>query len=188
MAKIGYQRVSTKQQSTERQLTGLDLDLVFEDKLSGRNKERPQLKAMIQQLRAGDEVFVHDISRLARSLMDLEQIIGDIVGSGAAVSFIKEGLRFDGSDNPMNTMMLQLLGSFAQFNRSLICAAVQEGIDIAKAAGKMKGSKPTIDRRAVADLVSAGRNNFEVAKTLNISVSSIKRIKKELALIKTAAK
>jgi len=88
--RIGYRRVSTLVQNTARQLEGVDVDKIFEDKLSGSTRARPGLEAMLEHLRAGDEVHVHSIDRLARDLGDLHAIVRDITERGAVVHFHDE--------------------------------------------------------------------------------------------------
>ena len=73
--RLGYKRVSTIEQNTARQLDGIEVDKVYEDKCSGSNTDRPQLQRLLDSMREGDTVIVHDISRLARNLTDLLQLI-----------------------------------------------------------------------------------------------------------------
>ena len=72
--RVGYKRVSTLDQSAERQLTGEELDKVFEDKVSGKDTNRPQLQRMLEYVREGDVLVVHSLDRLARNLVDLRQL------------------------------------------------------------------------------------------------------------------
>ncbi|MDG1340040.1 MAG: recombinase family protein [Paracoccaceae bacterium] len=131
MTKIGYQRVSTTDQNTDRQ--ELDVDRVFEDKASGKDADRPALKEMLAYIRGGDEVVVFSIDRLARNLRDLEDIIKEINAKDVSVTFLSENLTFSGRDDAMSTLMLQMMGSFAQFERSMILKRQAEGIAAAKA-------------------------------------------------------
>jgi len=180
MTKIGYQRVSTTDQNTDRQ--ELDVDRLFEDKASGKNADRPALKEMLAYIRSGDEVVVFSIDRLARNLRDLEDIIKEINAKGASVTFFSESLTFSGSDDAMSTLMLQMMGSFAQFERSMILKRQAEGIALAKAKGAYKGRKASIDREVVSNMIKAGSSLTSIAKSLGISRQSVHRIKAELAL------
>ena len=99
---------------------------------------------MIEFVRDGD-VVVHSIDRLARNLADLEQLIEQLTGKGVTVEFRKESLTFSGSKNPMQTLMLQMMGAFAQFERSMIHERQREGIAAAKAKGKHMGRTPELD-------------------------------------------
>ena len=87
MKKIAYIRVSTFEQNTARQLDGMTFDKTFEDKLSGANANRPSLINMIDYIREGDEIWIHSIDRLARSLIDLHDLIKQITDKGATVPF-----------------------------------------------------------------------------------------------------
>jgi len=171
---VGYVRVSTVDQITDRQLDGIALDRVFEDKASGKDVNRPELKALMAHVRAGDTVVVHSIDRLARDLRDLQATVEALTGRGVSVRFIKESLTLspDGS-SPMSTLMLQMLGSFAQFELSMIRERQREGIAIAKAAGKYRGRKAalSVDQQArlKAAVAAGGRSKAEVAREFGIS-------------------
>jgi DNA invertase Pin-like site-specific DNA recombinase len=172
--RIGYRRVSTADQSTARQLDGLTLDRVFEDKASGATTDRPGLKACLEHLRPGDTLVVHSMDRLARSLADLERTVADLTARGVRVEFVKEGKTFAGGRDPMDTLMLQLLGAFAQFERAMIRERQREGIDKAKAAGVYRGGKPKLTPERVAELrrrdAEAGqRNRAQLARDFGIS-------------------
>ncbi len=136
---IGYRRVSSLDQNTARQLDGLELDEVFEDKVSGKSMERPALLAMIKHARKGDTVVVHSMDRLARNLGDLKAIVSQLVTKGAQVRFEKENLVFSGKADAMAELMLNLMGAFAEFERSMIKSRQMEGIAIRKAAGGYAG-------------------------------------------------
>jgi len=129
---VGYIRVSSLLQNESRQLEGIELDITFTDKISGRDKERPELTNCLNHLRQGDTLHVHSIDRLARNLRDLESIVSSLTGRGVAVQFHKEGLTFTGDDNPMNTLMLQVMGACAQFELSMIRERQREGIHCKK--------------------------------------------------------
>ena len=94
MAYVGYVRVSTMDQSTERQLEGIALNKVFEEKVSARTADRPKLNELLDYIREGDEVVVHDISRLARNMEDLHRLVRQITDKGCMLRFVKENLTF----------------------------------------------------------------------------------------------
>lgn len=129
---IGYIRVSTVEQNTIRQLEGLQLKKIFTDKCSGKDTNRPQLDLMLDFIREGDTVYIHSMDRLARNLEDLRKLVNLINGKQAKVSFIKENLTFTGEDSPMSNLLLNVMGAFAEFERSLIKERQKEGIAIAK--------------------------------------------------------
>ena len=146
-ARIGYTRVSTLDQNTGRQLEDLALDKVFEDKASGKDTHRPQLAACIEYVRDGDTLIVHSIDRLARNLEDLQRLVKTLTDKGASVSFIKERLDFEasgGKGNALHTLMFQMLGAFAEFERSLIKERQREGIALAKKEGRQLGRKQAL--------------------------------------------
>jgi len=178
MTTVGYRRVSTLDQSLDRQdLQGCDR--IFEEKVSGGNKDRPQLQEMIRYIREGDTVLVWSIDRLARDLRDLQQIIQSIVDKGAAIQFQSEGLSFSGnSDDPFAKLQLQMMGAFAEFERNIIRKRQAEGIAKAKAAGKYKnaGRKATIDVTEVQRLRKEGHGATEIAETLGIGRASVYRL------------
>ena len=182
MTKIGYTRVSTTDQNTDRQELG-DIR-VFEDKASGKSTDRPALKEMLAYVREDDEVVVFSIDRLARNLRDLEDLIKEVNSKGASVTFLTERLTFSGSDDAMSTLMLQMMGSFAQFERSMILKRQAEGIAIAKtgpdAKTKYAGRKQSIDRDLIGNLLKAGSSVTAIAKSLRISRQSVYRIKAEV--------
>ena len=118
---IAYIRVSSLDQSTARQLEGMEFDQIFEDHCSGKNTSRPALAECLKYLRKGDTLHVHSIDRLARNMNDLLRIVEDLRSRGVGVKFHKENIVFDGSElSPMTELMFTLLGAFAQFERSII--------------------------------------------------------------------
>src|ERR1035438_7267867 len=138
--RVGYIRVSSLDQNTERQLEGVKLDKVFTDKASGKDTARPQLQAALEYLREGDLLLVHSMDRLARSVDDLRKIVFDLTKKGVHVQFVKENLTFTGEDSPMSNLLLSLLGAVAEFERSMIRERQRGGIaQIGRAAGRVEG-------------------------------------------------
>lgn len=174
---IGYIRVSTIEQNTARQLDGLTLDKVFVDTCSGKDSQRPALTELISYAREGDVVHVHDISRMARNLENLLQLVKDFNSAGISVHFHKENLIFTGESNPMQELMLSLLGSVYQFERAMLLERQKEGIAKAKDAGKYKGRRPSVDRQTVLRSLSDGLSIRATAKKLGIAASTVQRIK-----------
>jgi DNA invertase Pin-like site-specific DNA recombinase len=176
MSNIGYVRVSSVDQNTARQLDGIILDEVFTDKVSGATTDRPELQAMLRHVRKGDTLHVHSIDRLARSLEDLLFLVKELIDRGVTVHFHKEQLLFTGEANPMQELMLSLLGSVAQFERSMIKERQREGIEKAKAAGVYTGRVKTINDEAIREAMNApGASYRKVAKALNVSLSTVQR-------------
>lgn len=105
--RIGYIRVSSFEQNLDRQLENVQVDQLFEDKVSGKDTRRPGLEAMLDYVRDGDTVLVHSMDRLARNLDDLRRlVVHDLTKRSVRVEFIKENLIFDGDDTPMAKLML----------------------------------------------------------------------------------
>ncbi|WP_163831140.1 recombinase family protein [Spartinivicinus ruber] len=170
--RVGYIRVSTLDQSTERQLEGIELDHTFTDKASGRDTKREQLEELLSFVRAGDTVVVHSMDRLARNLDDLRRVVRGLTDKNVSVSFIKENLTFTGEDSPMATLMLSVMGAFAEFERSLIKERQREGIALAKQKGVYKGRKKALSTEDVEQLkarVAAGEAKAKIARDLGIS-------------------
>ena len=169
---VGYLRVSTLLQNTARQLDGLVLDRIFEDKAGGKDIARPQLIECLAFLREGDTLHVHSMDRLARNLDDLRHVVKELTGRGVRVQFVKEGLLFTGDDSPMANLLLSMLGSVAEFERSLILERQREGIQIAKQAGAYKGRKPSLTPDRAEELrkrVAAGEKKAGLAREFGIS-------------------
>ena len=180
-AKVGYIRVSTIDQRTDRQLDGVELDRVFEDRVSGKNmKDWPQLTELIKYVREGDEVFVHSMDRLARNLEDLLQIVRTLTEKGVKISFLKENLSFDPDKTaaPMSKLILSVMGAVAEFERSLILERQREGIALAKERGAYKGRTKKITpelMQKIKDYLQKGCGVSETAKLIGVSRSSLYR-------------
>lgn len=169
---VGYIRVSTFEQNTDRQLEGIQLDKVFTDKASGKDIKRPELEQLIQYVREGDTVVVHSMDRLARNLDDLRQIVQKLTGKGIRIQFVKESLTFTGEDSPMANLMLSVMGAFAEFERALIRERQREGIALAKERGAYRGRKRSLSDRDIAEVrrrVAAGEKKARVARDYGIS-------------------
>lgn len=169
---LGYIRVSTIDQNTSRQLDGLQLDRVFEDKASAKDTKRPALQELLSYAREGDTVVVHSLDRLARNLDDLRRIVGDLTARGVAIRFEKEGLTFRNHGDPMGKLMLSVMGAFAEFERSLILERQREGIALAKRDGKYRGRKPSLTAEQIAEAerrLAAGVSHARVARDFGIT-------------------
>jgi DNA invertase Pin-like site-specific DNA recombinase len=161
-----YTRVSTTGQNTERQFDGIEIptDQFFEDKISGSKKSRPALDQLIKTIRAGDTIHVWSIDRAARNLQHLLELIETINGKGAAIQFHKEGMIFNGQDNAMQKMQLQIIGSVAEFQRAMINEAAAEGRAVAKAKGVKFGRKSQFTAKQVADIKAQKESGKSVSK------------------------
>ena len=176
--RVGYKRVSTFEQRTDRQLEGMELDKVFEDKCSGKDLKRPGWEAAEKYLRRGDVLLVHSMDRLSRSLGDPLETVERLVAKGVEVRFVHENLVFEaGADvNPMGKLLLSLLGAVAEFERSLILERQREGVALAKQRGVYKGRKPALrDDQAelVRQRVGAGEKVARVARDLGVCRATV---------------
>ena len=172
---FNYIRVSTVIQNTERQLAGVQCDRSFEDRVSGKDTNRPGLQAMLSTLREGDLINVHELSRLARNTKDLLTIVEQVLDAGASIHFHKENLFFKAGKkaDPFQQLMLTMLGAISTFERDLMLERQREGIAIAKSAGKYKGKKSrfTEEQRAEirARFADPQTNKAALARELGIT-------------------
>lgn len=180
---VGYMRVSSVDQNLARQLDGVELDRVFEDKCSGRTKDRPGLAQCLDYLRDDDVLHVHSIDRLARNLLDLQQLVTELNERRVTVIFHKEGLTFSGDgQSPMQTLQLQLMGAIAEFERALIRERQEEGLAKAQAEGKRLGPPLKLTEEARAQIVQerrAGETAAALATRYGVARSSIYRVLEE---------
>src|SRR6266700_3357749 len=170
--RIGYIRVSTLDQHVERQLEGIEVDRTFIDKASGKDTKRPQLELLLSFVRTGDTVVVHSMDRLARNLDDLRRVVQTLTSRGVRIEFVKEHLSFTGEDSPMASLMLSVMGAFAEFERALINERQREGIALAKQRGAYRGRKKSLSQAAVSELhqrINTGISKAQVARELGIS-------------------
>lgn len=159
MTVIGYARVSSEDQRLDRQELG-EVDRLFTEKVSGKDRNRPELAHCLAYLRDCDTLRVYSVDRLARSLKDLLDIIDQVTRLGARIEFVKEGLVFDPcSDDPFAKAMLQIVGTFAELERSLIKSRQAEGIAKAKERGGVyTGRAPAL----TADELTTARARYEM--------------------------
>ena len=137
--KIGYVRVSTKEQNTARQeelMKSLGVDRVYIDKMSGKDMERPFLQEMMNFVREGDSVVVESISRFARNTKDLLELTEQL--NSKHVQFVSQKENID-TNTPTGKFMLTIFGAVAELEREYIRQRQREGIEIAKQQKKYKG-------------------------------------------------
>ena len=176
MVRVGYVRVSSVDQNTVRQLDGIDVERTFTDKASGKDTARPKLDEMLAFVRDGDTVIVHSMDRLARNLDDLRRIVRMLTGKGVRVEFVKESLTFTGEDSPMATLLLSVMGAFAEFERALILERQREGIAAARQRGAYTGRKPALtaeQARELCERAAAGERKSLLAKEFGISRETV---------------
>lgn len=177
---IGYIRVSTAEQNTARQEAALleyGCQKCFIDKMSGKERQRPQLEAMLNYIREGDTVVVESISRLARSTRDLLDIVDKLKDRGAAFISLKESID---TTTPQGKFVMTIFAALSELERDSIRQRQAEGISIAKQAGKYKGRKPKeIDQTMFEALIERWQRGeikqAYICKTLGISRSTLAR-------------
>ncbi|MGP5080517.1 recombinase family protein [Corynebacterium variabile] len=179
--RVAYIRVSTTDQNLDRQIESVGaVDKIFQDKISGKSTAgREGLSAALDYIRDGDTLVVSSIDRLARSMTDLRQIVNQVVAKGANVEFVHEHMVFSkDSSDPRSTLMLGILGSFAEFERSIIRERQMEGIAEAKKKGAYKGGTPKLTADQVAEVrarVAANEGKVAIARDLGVSRQTIYR-------------
>lgn len=181
--KVGYIRVSTKEQNTARQdelMKTLGAEKIYTDKLSGKNTDRPQLKSMLEFVRRGDVLTVESISRFARNTKDLLELIEQLDKKG--VQFISQKEAID-TNTPTGRFMLTIFGAVAELERDYIRQRQREGIDIAMEQGRFNGRpKKNIEQfdEIYADWEAKKISVAKASRQLNISRSTFYRKAKEL--------
>lgn len=171
--RVGYVRVSTVDQNTIRQLDGIEVERVFADKASGKHTARPKLDKLIAFVRHGDVVLVHSMDRLARNLDDLRRLVRTLT---VQVEFVKEHLTFTGVDSPTATLLLSVMGAFAEFERALILERQREGIAAARQRGVYTGRKPALtpeQATRIRERVAAGERKADLAREYGISRETV---------------
>lgn len=143
MAIVSYVRVSSTDQSFERQLSilessGIKVEKFFKEKISGKDTKRPQLNSMLDYVREGDVIYITEFSRLARSTTDLLNLIKVLEEKKVILKSIKENLDLS---TPQGRLMLTMLGAIAEFEREMIRERQQDGIKTAVKTGITKTGK-----------------------------------------------
>lgn len=182
--RVGYVRVSSVDQNTERQLDGVAVDRVFTDRASGKDTARPELTACLGYVREGDTLVVHSMDRLARSLEDLRRMVRELTARGVRVEFVKENLSFTGDDSPMSNLLLSMLGAVAEFERAMIRDRQREGIALAKARGVYTGRKPALTPDQVVEVVrrlGAGESATDLAREFGVARATVYNAAKRAA-------
>ena len=185
--KIGYVRVSTVEQNEGRQIEGLkkyNIDNWFTEKVSAKDTNRPELKRMIEFVREGDTIYIHDFSRLARSTKDLLEIVDQLTAKGVHLVSNKENID---SSTPAGKLMLTMIGAIAEFERQNLLERQAEGIAIAKREGKFKGGQvkkinDQVFAKYYADYKLRKINKTQLAAALEISRPTLDKLLKEKEL------
>ena len=181
---IGYARVSTDDQHTENQIEQLEkagCERVYRENASGGRWDRPELQDCLKHIRKGDTLFVWKLDRLTRSLSDLLQILAKVDEAGAGFRSLTESID---TTQPAGRLMMNMLGSFNQFEREIIKERTKLGLQRARANGRIGGGryKPSTSQQAEAiKMIRIGdKSQAEIAELFNVDRSTISRMMKEV--------
>ena len=185
--RVAYVRVSTVEQNESRQIEALekhDIEKWFTEKVSGKDTNRPELQAMLDFVREGDTIYIHDFSRLARSTKDLLEIVDQLTAKGVHLVSNKENID---SSTPTGKLMLTMIGAIAEFERQNLLERQAEGIAIAKREGKFKGGQvkkinDQVFAKYYADYKLRKINKTQLAAALEISRPTLDKLLKEKEL------
>ncbi len=180
---FGYARISTQDQNLDRQLSVLNsvCDKIVTEKLSGKStSDRPELQNLLSHLREGDSLIVKSIDRLARNTRDLLELVDQLIELGVTVKFLDNNMSFD--NNPASRLILTMMGAVAEFERGIIASRRDEGIAIAKEAGKYKGKQKNqfLHAKIIDMLKTEKYSPDEIAKLADCGRATVFRVKKDM--------
>ncbi|MCP4503532.1 MAG: recombinase family protein [Deltaproteobacteria bacterium] len=177
---LGYARVSRGEQEASLQTKALEesgVSRIFEEQASGGKWDRPELHRLLDQLREGDVLVVWKLDRLSRSLKDLLFILEKVEKAGAGFRSLTESVD---TTTASGRMLMQMLGSFAEFEREMIRERTRAGLDVARAEGRVGGRRPKLSREQraeVVEMVGSGRKSAaDAARLFQVHPSTICRI------------
>ena len=186
---VAYVRVSTTEQNEQRQIEAMNafqIERWFIEKVSGKDMHRPKLQEMLEFVREGDIVHIHDFSRLARSTADLLNIVDTLNQKKVALVSNKEKID---TSTPTGKLMLTFIGAIAEFERQNLLDRQREGIALAKAAGKYKGGKRKVVRGfedGYARYKERLTSKAQLARDLHISRPTLDKLIREYEAAATA--
>ena len=177
---IGYARVSTQDQDTDAQISALKssgCELIFQEKASGGRWDRPELHRLLEQLRKGDVLVVWKLDRLSRSLKDVLLLMEKVEQVGAGFRSLTEVID---TTSPGGRMMMQMVGTFAEFERAMLRERTQNGLDAARKQGRIGGRRPKLKKHQqdeIVNLVNSGQKNAaDAARLFNVHPATVSRI------------
>lgn len=197
--RVGYVRVSTLDQQTDRQLVGLEghqLDRIYSDKVSGSVvfTDRPSGRRLLQDVEDGriSEVHFWSVDRVGRDIKDITNVLHDLMARGIQVVIHKEGLRLltpDGKQNPTATLVLSVMTAIAQIERNAIRERTTEGLAVARAKGRLIGRKKgTTESREkflakaksmmIRKYLESGHTILETSKLVECSTTTCVKVKR----------
>ena len=177
---IGYARVSTQEQDTAAQIAALEnagCELIFKEKASGGRWNRPELHRLLGQLRKGDTVVVWKLDRLARSLKDVLTLMEQIAQAHAGFLSLTEAID---TTSPAGRMMMQMIGTFAEFERAMLRERTRNGLDAARQQGRVGGRRPKLkphQQEEIRQLVHSGQKTAaDAARLFSVHPSTVSRL------------
>jgi len=180
---IGYARVSTLEQSLDRQIDALNsagATKLFTEKVTGRKADRPELVKMIDQLRDGDVVIISELTRLSRSTKDLFAIVELIQSKGANIKSLKE--TWLDTTTPQGKLMFTIFAGLSQFEADLTAQRTREGLAAARLRGRLGGRPRTEGDKIDMALKMYDSKQFtipEICHNCKISKTTLYRILNE---------
>ncbi|MGJ0491607.1 recombinase family protein [Methylobacter sp.] len=177
---IGYARVSTQDQGTDAQIAALKAagcELIFQEKASGGRWDRPELHHLLRQLRKGDVLVVWKLDRLSRSLKDVLLLMEKVEQAEAGFRSLTEAID---TTSPGGRMMMQMVGSFAEFEREMLRERTRNGLEAARKQGRIGGRRPKLkahQQEEIVKLVSSGQKNAaDTARLFNVHPATVSRL------------
>jgi DNA invertase Pin-like site-specific DNA recombinase len=177
---IGYARVSTQEQDNSAQIAALKAagcKRIFEEKASAGRWDRPELHRLLDHLRAGDVLVVWKLDRLSRSLKDLLTLLEKVQTAEAGFQSLTESID---TTTPAGRMMMQIIGSFAEFERAMLRERTRNGLRAAREQGRIGGRQPklsVLQQKEIVQLVDAGQKTAaDAARLFNVHRSTVARL------------
>ena len=178
--RIGYARVSTQEQDNAAQIAALKeagCKRIFEEKATGGRWERPELHRLLDQLREGDALVVWKLDRLSRSLKDVLSLMEKVEMAGAGFLSLTEAID---TTTPSGRMMMQIVGSFAEFERAMLRERTRNGLSAARAEGRVGGRRPKLtsgqEREILTRIGSGQKTAADAARLFKVHPSTVGRL------------
>ncbi|MFZ6626374.1 recombinase family protein [Vagococcus fluvialis] len=197
MTKIGYARVSSREQNLERQfelLERAEVKKIFSDKLSGKDNNRPQLKEMLNYIREDDIIVVSELDRLGRNNKEITSIMNQIQDKGATLEILNlpslNGIQDDNLRRLLNNLIIELFKYTAENERKQIRERQRQGIEVAKEKGKYKGrplaysadsnnKQKRVTYEKIVEMLEKDVPITQISKELDVARNTIYRIRDE---------
>lgn len=183
---FGYARVSTIEQNLDRQLDALKkagAEEIIQEKVTGTKADRPQLNKLFDKLRAGDTILILDLTRLSRSTKDLFSLVDKIEKKGANIKSLKES--WLDTTTPTGKLMFTFMAGISQFERDLISQRTKEGLEAARARGRVGGRREKLDyakKKAIYDLYTQKQTKLmDICNMFDISKPTLYKVVEEIS-------